>query len=82
MEETNLILDEDMIGGDGEAEVTAWLVDSGERVDRDQPVVELSTSKAIIEAVAPAAGVLQQLAAVGDAVTAGQPIATITQATA
>lgn len=77
MAQVQLTLDEDTIGGDGEAELTGWLVDDGADVDVEQPVAELSTSKAIIEVPAPAAGTLKQLVDVGAMVVPGQPIAEI-----
>src|ERR671919_626904 len=39
-----------------EATVARWLKQPGERVDRDEPVVELETDKVTLEVPAPAAG--------------------------
>lgn len=39
-----------------EAEVIRWLVQEGERVASDQPVVEMQTDKAVVEFPAPASG--------------------------
>jgi pyruvate/2-oxoglutarate dehydrogenase complex dihydrolipoamide acyltransferase (E2) component len=78
MAETEIQLTEELVGGDGEAELAAWLVQDGVRVDRDLAVAEVSTSKAIVEVTAPVAGVLRQLVAVGAVVLVGQAIATIT----
>ncbi|HVR30708.1 MAG TPA: dihydrolipoamide acetyltransferase family protein [Thermoanaerobaculia bacterium] len=39
-----------------EAEVIRWLVEPGEHVARDQPIVEIQTDKALVEIPAPAAG--------------------------
>ena len=58
--------------GLAEAEVAKWLVAVGDRVNEDQPVVEMMTDKAMVELPAPGAGVLvEQLAAEGDVVKTG-----------
>jgi 2-oxoglutarate dehydrogenase E2 component (dihydrolipoamide succinyltransferase) len=75
--ETHIELTEELVGGDGEAELAAWLVQEGVHVERDLAVAELSTSKAIVEVSAPAAGVLRHLVAVGAVVLVGEAIATI-----
>ena len=46
-----------------EAEVIRWLVAAGERVARDQPIVEIQTDKALVEIPSPASGTMAQLAA-------------------
>jgi pyruvate dehydrogenase E2 component (dihydrolipoamide acetyltransferase) len=46
-----------------EAEVVSWLVAVGDRVDEDQPFVELQTDKALVEMPAPASGVVTRLGA-------------------
>jgi 2-oxoglutarate dehydrogenase E2 component (dihydrolipoamide succinyltransferase) len=80
MSETPIEISEDLVGDDGEAELAQWLVADGGQVERDGPVVELSTSKAIVEVLAPAAGTLKRRADVGDIVVIGQVIATISHA--
>ena len=77
MARTELKLNEDEIGGDGEAEVTHWFVEDGVTVAQDDPVVELSTSKAMIEVPAPVAGRVVRLAEVGDTILPDQPFAAI-----
>jgi pyruvate/2-oxoglutarate dehydrogenase complex dihydrolipoamide acyltransferase (E2) component len=58
--------------GLAEAEVAKWLVAVGERVNEDQPVVEMMTDKASVELPSPGAGlVVEQLAAEGDVVKTG-----------
>src|SRR5260221_189959 len=55
-----------------EAEVAKWLVDVGDRVTEDQPVVEMMTDKASVELPAPGSGVvLEQRAVEGDVVKTG-----------
>jgi 2-oxoglutarate dehydrogenase E2 component (dihydrolipoamide succinyltransferase) len=51
-----------------EATVARWAKDSGERVVRDELVVELETDKVLLEVVAPAAGVLEITALAGETV--------------
>jgi 2-oxoglutarate dehydrogenase E2 component (dihydrolipoamide succinyltransferase) len=48
--------------------ISRWLVQDGQTVARDQPVLELETDKVTAEVVAPAAGVLKHAAKVGDTV--------------
>ncbi len=67
-----------------EATVAKWLVKEGEAVERDQPLVEVTTDKVDAEIPAPEAGVLiSVLAAEGETVPVGAELAKIdTQATA
>jgi pyruvate/2-oxoglutarate dehydrogenase complex dihydrolipoamide acyltransferase (E2) component len=56
-----------------EAEVMRWLVAAGDHVERDQPVVEIQTDKALVEIPAPEAGIVSRLGAeVGAIVKVGQ----------
>ena len=77
MAETRIQLDEELVGGDGEAELTDWLVDDGAPVEDGQTVAELSTSKAIVDVPSPAAGRLRRLVDVGAIVAVGEAIAVI-----
>ncbi|MFC4076270.1 dihydrolipoamide acetyltransferase family protein [Salinithrix halophila] len=47
--------------GVAEADVLRWLVNEGEEVTADQPVVEVQTDKAVVELPAPASGRVEQL---------------------
>ncbi len=59
-----------------EGEIVQWLVAVGDRVDEDQPLVEVMTDKATVEIPSPFVGILEaQLAAEGDIVEVGEPIA-------
>jgi len=59
-----------------EGEIIKWLVDEGDFVAEDQPVVEVMTDKVTVELPSPYAGVLQKrLAAEGDVVKVHQAIA-------
>jgi len=70
-----------------EGTIGKWLVREGERVEKDQPVVEILTDKADSEVPAPAAGVVTkllaaegQVVAVGDALCEVDPAATASAA--
>ncbi len=61
-----------------EAQIIRWMVGVGERVDLDQPLVEVETAKAVVEIPAPRAGViLFHGGAEGDTVTVGSVLAVI-----
>jgi pyruvate dehydrogenase E2 component (dihydrolipoamide acetyltransferase) len=58
--------------GLAEAEVAKWLVAIGDRVNEDQPMVEMMTDKASVELTSPEAGVIvEQLAAEGEVIKTG-----------
>lgn len=58
--------------------ITAWLVEVGDTVEVDQPIVEISTDKVDTEIPSPVAGVVQELlVAVDDEVEVGAVIAKI-----
>jgi 2-oxoglutarate dehydrogenase E2 component (dihydrolipoamide succinyltransferase) len=58
--------------------IARWLVKEGERVERDQPLVEITTDKVDAELPAPVAGVVASLlAAEGETVAVGAVIAQI-----
>ncbi|UCM89038.1 dihydrolipoamide acetyltransferase family protein [Streptomyces marincola] len=57
------------------AEITRWLVDVGDRVEIDQPVVEVETAKAQVEVPCPYAGtVTERFGATGAEVPVGSPL--------
>jgi 2-oxoglutarate dehydrogenase E2 component (dihydrolipoamide succinyltransferase) len=61
-----------------EGTVSRWLVKEGERVELDQPLVEITTDKVDAEVPAPAAGVVQKiLVAEGETVPVGTELARI-----
>ena len=61
-----------------EAEIITWLVAIGDRVERDQPIVEVMTDKSNAELPAPEAGTIVQLGGnVGDIIVVGAVIAVI-----
>jgi 2-oxoglutarate dehydrogenase E2 component (dihydrolipoamide succinyltransferase) len=64
-----------------EGTVARWLVKEGDRVEQDQPIVEVTTDKVDAEIPAPAAGVIEAiLAAEGDVVAVGAVLARIAPA--
>ena len=61
-----------------EGTVSRWLVAEGERVERDQPIVEVTTDKVDAEIPAPAAGVVEKiLVAEGETVAVGAQLAVL-----
>jgi 2-oxoisovalerate dehydrogenase E2 component (dihydrolipoyl transacylase) len=61
-----------------EAEVVAWRVREGDRVELNQVLVEVNTAKALVEVPSPWAGVVEHLhAAEGEVVRVGQPLVSI-----
>jgi 2-oxoisovalerate dehydrogenase E2 component (dihydrolipoyl transacylase) len=61
-----------------EGTVLRWLKAEGDRVARDEPLVEVETEKVDVEIPSPWAGVLQRIVArVGDTVPVGEPLAYI-----
>lgn len=48
--------------GTAEAEIATWRVTVGERVEEDQPLVDVMTDKATVELTSPVAGIVQSVA--------------------
>ena len=66
-----------------EATIGQWFKKEGEAVKADEPVVELETDKVTVEVPAPAAGVLQTIAAQpGETVNVGAVLGAITDGAA
>ena len=62
----------DLGEGTIDAEIVAWHVELGDRVEMDQPVVDLMTSKATLEITAPVAGrVVERRGSPGDILPVG-----------
>jgi pyruvate dehydrogenase E2 component (dihydrolipoamide acetyltransferase) len=60
-----------------EATVSAWLVEAGQRVDLNEPIVEIETAKATVEIPSPHAGRIARLHALaGNVVRVGEPLVT------
>jgi 2-oxoglutarate dehydrogenase E2 component (dihydrolipoamide succinyltransferase) len=61
-----------------EGTITKWLKKAGERVERDEPLFEITTDKVDTEVPAPEAGVLEQiLVQEGETVAVGTVVATV-----
>ncbi|HEY3482808.1 MAG TPA: biotin/lipoyl-containing protein, partial [Streptomyces sp.] len=61
-----------------EAEIVRWLVEVGEVVAIDQPVVEVETAKAVVEVPCPYGGVVTaRFGAEGDTLAVGRPLVTV-----
>ncbi|MFB6143354.1 MAG: dihydrolipoamide acetyltransferase family protein [Halorientalis sp.] len=61
--------------GVAEGEILQWLVEPGDTVREDQPVVEVETDKAVVEVPAPVDGTVRELRAEpGDVVPVGEVI--------
>ena len=64
-----------------EGEITQWLVQEGETIERDAPLLEVMTDKVTVEIPSPWAGVLvEQMAKEGDVVPVGAPVARFAEA--
>ncbi|WP_432745532.1 2-oxo acid dehydrogenase subunit E2 [Streptomyces sp. JH002] len=60
------------------AEIVRWLVEVGEAVTVDQPVVEVETAKAMVEVPCPYAGVVtERFGAVGEEIPVGSPLVSV-----
>src|SRR3954470_19820721 len=60
-----------------EATVSAWLVEQGQRVALNEPIVEIETAKATVQIPSPHAGRIAQLHALaGNVVRVGEPLVT------
>ncbi|MFC4252091.1 MAG: lipoyl domain-containing protein [Sinimarinibacterium flocculans] len=64
-------------GDDGDAVISTWLVHDGETVQQGVVIAELMESKAIVELIAPASGVLRIEVAAEQPVTRGMRVARI-----
>ncbi|SEG43019.1 pyruvate dehydrogenase E2 component (dihydrolipoamide acetyltransferase) [Actinacidiphila yanglinensis] len=61
-----------------EAEIVRWLVEVGEVVTVDQPLVEVETAKAVVEVPCPYGGVVTaRFGAQGDTLSVGRPLVTV-----
>ena len=62
---------------DESVRILAWKVASGSKVEKDQQICEIETSKAVMDIEAPAAGTVVYSAAVGDEVPVGSTLCQI-----
>jgi pyruvate/2-oxoglutarate dehydrogenase complex dihydrolipoamide acyltransferase (E2) component len=67
----------DNLWDEGEAAISAWLYQDGDRVAAGAIVAELMVEKSTMEVIAPAGGVLRILVAAEEPVAKGQIVARI-----
>lgn len=60
-----------------EVEIAQWLVETGDYVEKDQPIAEVDSDKATLELPAEASGIITLMAEEGDAVPVGGIVALI-----
>lgn len=71
----------DLGEGVAEGEIVKWLVKESDRLDEDQPMVEVMTDKATVEIPAPRAGtVLTIMAKEGQVIKVGDPVVVLGEA--
>jgi len=64
--------------GIAEAEIVAWHVRVGDRVEEDAPLADMMTDKATVEMESPVAGVIVEVAGeVGDVIAIGSPLVVV-----
>lgn len=73
----DIVLEASAFGGESDAELTRWLVKSGDRVDHGQIIAELESGKAVYEVPAPMRGLIKILIDQGEIVGVGTVIASI-----
>lgn len=73
----DVVVDQEILGNETEADVSEWLVEDGSQVTAGQALAELETSKVQVEVTAPVAGVITLIAAEGDVIEPGAVIARI-----
>src|ERR1700731_1209815 len=67
----------DLGEGVTEGEITEWLIEVGQEVREDEPMVEVETDKATVEIACPVDGVVAVLhAAAGERLAVGSPLVT------
>ncbi|MFT5709313.1 MAG: 2-oxoglutarate dehydrogenase E2 component (dihydrolipoamide succinyltransferase), partial [Oceanospirillaceae bacterium] len=78
---TNIILEAEQLEGT-QATVSNWLVGVGDKVSKDQPIVELETDKVAIEVTSTLAGIVQSIdTKVAEKIAPGDLLATISPLT-
>ncbi|MEC3976594.1 lipoyl domain-containing protein [Amycolatopsis sp. H20-H5] len=73
----DIVLSQDLLGEETEAELTGWEVDDGAEVGSGDVVATIETGKAVVEIVAPRAGVLRRKAAGGDLLEPGAVLGSV-----
>lgn len=73
----DVVVDQDILGSETEADISEWLIEDGSEVMAGQALVELETSKVQVEVTSPMAGVITLIASEGDVIEPGAVIARI-----
>jgi pyruvate/2-oxoglutarate dehydrogenase complex dihydrolipoamide acyltransferase (E2) component len=73
----DVVVGQDILGSETEADVSEWLIEDGTQVTEGQALAELETSKVQVEVVAPTSGTITLVAAEGDVIEPGAVIARI-----
>ncbi|SDH27272.1 lipoyl domain-containing protein [Agrococcus jejuensis] len=73
----DVVITRGLLGDETEGSLVMWHVPDGEHVAEGHPVAEVENSKAEIEVLAPATGVLRRTIAAGQPVREGQAIGRI-----
>ncbi|MGO4192267.1 lipoyl domain-containing protein [Arthrobacter sp. YAF17] len=73
----DVVVNQDILGSETEADISEWLIEDGSEVTAGQALVELETSKVQVEVTSPMAGVITLIAAEGDVIEPGAIIARI-----
>jgi pyruvate/2-oxoglutarate dehydrogenase complex dihydrolipoamide acyltransferase (E2) component len=73
----DVIIPEDLWDGDGEAAISVWFCEEGERVAAGAVLAEIAVEKSSYELLAPASGTIGLLAATEASVARGQIVARI-----
>jgi len=73
----DVVIRQEFLGSEDDADVSDWLVEDGSQVAEGQAVAELETSKVLLQVAAPASGAITFLVAKGDLVAPNTVIARI-----
>ncbi|HUG50683.1 MAG TPA: lipoyl domain-containing protein [Terrimesophilobacter sp.] len=73
----DVVVGQELLGGEEEGDMSRWLVQDGSNVTQGQALAELETSKVLVQVEAPTAGVVTFVASEGDVVGPDTVIARI-----
>jgi pyruvate/2-oxoglutarate dehydrogenase complex dihydrolipoamide acyltransferase (E2) component len=71
----DVIVSQELLGTEDEADLSEWLVEDGSEVTEGQAIAELETSKVQVQIESPASGTITYVAAEGDVVEPDSVIA-------
>ncbi|MDR6989195.1 pyruvate/2-oxoglutarate dehydrogenase complex dihydrolipoamide acyltransferase (E2) component [Paenarthrobacter nitroguajacolicus] len=73
----DVIVSQELLGSETEADLSEWLVEDGSEVTAGQAIAELETSKVQVEVVAPASGTITYVVAEGEVIEPDTVIAKV-----